>query len=165
VEPIEQVERPLDVPQSKRKPAWCREIMQEAKSHGAPSGTFRESKRPQIFAGYVTHMSHISNAKPTTFEDVAQQQLWKDAMVEECQSIMKNDVWEVVPKLEGKSMVTSKWLLKIKHATDGSIEKYKTRFVGRGFSQKEGIDYNETFTPVVRYTSIRTIICLESVHV
>ena len=54
VEPIEQVEKPLDAHQSKRKPAWCREIMQEAKSHGAPSGTFGESKRPQRFASYVT---------------------------------------------------------------------------------------------------------------
>jgi hypothetical protein len=93
VEPIEQVERPLDAPQSKRKLAWCREIMQEAKSHGSPSSTFRESKRPQRFASYVTQMSQISNAKPTTFEDAAQQQVWKDVMMKEYQSIMKNDVW------------------------------------------------------------------------
>ena len=50
----------------------------------------------------------------------------------------------------------------LKHATDGSIEKYKARFVARGFSQKEGIDYEETFAPVVRYTSIRTIMALAS---
>jgi hypothetical protein len=55
-------------------------------------------------------------------------------MVEEYQSIMKNDVWEVVPRSEGKSVVTSKWLFKIKHATDGSIDKYKARFVACGFS-------------------------------
>jgi len=54
---------------------------------------------------------------------------------------MKDDVWDVVPRLEGKSIVTSKWIYKIKHATDGSIEKYKAIFVARGFSQKEGIDY------------------------
>ena len=57
-------------------------------------------------------------------------------------------------------MVSSKWLFKIKHAVDGSIEKYKARFVACGFSQKEGIDYLETFIPVARYTSIRTIIDL-----
>ena len=57
-----------------------------------------------------------------------------DAMVEEYSSIMKNDVWEVVSRLEGKSVVTSKWLYKIKHAAGGSIEKYKDRFVARGFS-------------------------------
>jgi len=54
---------------------------------------------------------------------------------------MNADVWDVVPRLEGKSIVTSKWIYKIKHAADGRIEKYKERFVARGFSQKEGIDY------------------------
>ena len=76
---------------------------------------------------------------------------------------MKNDVWDVVPRPKGKSVVTSKWIYKIKHAADGSVEKYKTRFVARGFSQKEGIDYEETFAPVARYTSIRAIILLASV--
>ena len=75
---------------------------------------------------------------------------------------MKNDVWDIVPRLEGKSVVYSKWIYKIKHAADGSIEKYKARFVARGFSQKEGIDYEETFAPVVRYTSIRAIMALAS---
>ena len=73
---------------------------------------------------------------------------------------MKNDVWDVVPNLEGKSVVTSKWIYKIKHAADGSIEKYKARFVACGFSQKEGINYEETFTLVARYTSIRAIMAL-----
>jgi hypothetical protein len=108
-------------------------------------------------------MAQISDAEPTIYEDASKQQVWKDAMVEEYQSIMKNDVLEVVPRPEGKSVVTFKWLFKIKHATDGSIEKYKARFVARGFSQKEGIDYDETFALVARYTSIRTIISLASV--
>ena len=60
--------------------------------------------------------------------------------MEEYESIMKNDVWEIVSRPEGKSVVTSKWILKIKHVADGSIEKYKARFVTRGFSQKEGVD-------------------------
>ena len=64
------------------------------------------------------------------------------------QSIMKNDVSDIVPKPEGKSVVSSKWIYMIKHVADGSIEKYKARFVARGFSQKEGIDYEETFAPV-----------------
>ena len=57
-------------------------------------------------------------------------------------------------------MVTSKWIYKIKHAVDGSIEKYKARFVAHGFSEKEGIDYEETFALVARYTLIRTIMAL-----
>jgi len=51
---------------------------------------------------------------------------------------MWNDVWDVVPRPKGKYVVTSKWIFKIKHGIDRSIEKYKARFVARGFSQKEG---------------------------
>ena len=57
----------------------------------------------------------------------------------------KNDVWDVVLRPEGKSIVTSKWIDKIEHAVDGNITGYKARFVAQGFSQKEGIDYEETF--------------------
>ena len=57
-------------------------------------------------------------------------------------------------------MLTSRWLYNVKYAADGSIEKHKARFVARGFSQVEGIDYDETFAPVARYTSIRTIMAI-----
>ena len=59
-------------------------------------------------------------------------------------------------------MVGSRWIYKVKQATDGSIEKYKARFVSRGFSQIEGIDYEETFAPVTQYSSIRTILALSA---
>ena len=79
-------------------------------------------------------------------------------MVEEYDSIMKNQVWEVVPRPEGKKVVGSRWIYKVKHAANKSVEKYKVRFVAKGFSQKEGIDCEETFAPVSRYSSIHTII-------
>ena len=83
-------------------------------------------------------------------------------MVEEYQSIMKNDVWEIVPRPKDKSVVSSKWIFKTKNSAEGSIEKYKARFVAQGFSQKEGVDYEVTFSPEARYTSIRTVISLAS---
>jgi hypothetical protein len=57
-------------------------------------------------------------------------------MTKEYQSIIKNDVWEIVPRPKSKDVVSSKWLYKIKHVADGSIEKHKARFVACGFSQK-----------------------------
>ena len=57
-------------------------------------------------------------------------------------------------------MVTSIWLYKIKYAVDGGIEKYKARFVDRGFWQIKGVDYDKTFTVVAYYTFIRSIICI-----
>ena len=83
-------------------------------------------------------------------------------MTEEYQSIMKNPVWGIVPKPENKSVVSSKWIYKIKHTLDGSIEKHKEIFVAILFSQEEGIDYVENFSRVSRYTSIRTIMSLVS---
>ena len=76
---------------------------------------------------------------------------------------MKNDLWEIVLISEKKYVMTSKWIYKIKHVVYGNIKKYKERFIARGFSQKEGIDYEETFAPMASYTSIRTIPALEVV--
>ena len=59
--------------------------------------------------------------------------------------------------------MTSKWIYKIKHAADGSIKKYKARYIARAFSSKEGIDYKEIFAPVARYASIRTVFALATV--
>ena len=81
-------------------------------------------------------------------------------MVEECSSIIQNDVWEVVPRPIDRTVVGSHWIYKIKNNLDGAIKKYKARFMAKGFSQKEGIDYEETFAPIARYTSIRAAISL-----
>jgi hypothetical protein len=116
--------------------------------------TVRESKAPERFCSYLVMVSSIRESEPSTFEEAADQQVKKDAMVEDYNSNMKNDVWEVVPRPEGKSVVTSRWLYKIKYICDGSIEKYKAQFVAQGFSQVEGVDYDETFALVARYTSI-----------
>ena len=71
---------------------------------------------------------------------------------------MKNRVWEIIPRSNDKSVVTSKWNYKIKHVVDGNIDKYKARFVARGLSKNKGIDYEETFSPTTRYTTIRSLV-------
>ena len=65
-----------------------------------------------------------------------------------------------MPRPKGKSIVTSRWIYKVKFVADGSIEKHKALFEAGGFSQVEGIDYDERFAPVARYTSIRTIMAI-----
>jgi hypothetical protein len=105
-------------------------------------------------------MTKLLDEEPATFEEVVQKEQWKEAMMEEHQSIMKNEVLEIIPRPKEKTVVTSKWVYKIKHAADGSMDKYKARFVARGFSQKEGEDNDKTFSLVARYTSIRAIISL-----
>eukprot|EP00253_Pinus_taeda_P035465 PITA_35465 len=83
-------------------------------------------------------------------------------MVEEYDSIVRKSVWDVVPKLENKSVVSSRWLYNVKKVVDGSVEKHKERFVACGFSQVEGIDYDETFAPAARYSSIISMLALST---
>ena len=71
----------------------------------------------------------IIDREPSTYEEVAEKKEWKDAMIEEYQLIMNNDVWEIVSRPEEKSIVTSKWFYNIKHVAYGNINKYKARFV------------------------------------
>ena len=81
-------------------------------------------------------------------------------MVEEYSSIMTNDVWEVVPRPQERFVVGSRWIYEVKYVANGNIEKFIALFVAKGHAQKEGIDYEETFAPVARYTSIRSMISL-----
>jgi hypothetical protein len=159
MEPCENIDSDI-IPKTKKRPAWLEATLQDAERIKVPKGTSKKSKRPKRFSSYAAYMTKLLDEEPTTFEEAIQKGKWKEAMAEEHQSIVKNDVWEIVPRPKEKSMVTSKWVDKIKHAADGSVDKYKARFVARGFSQKEGEDYDETFAPVARYTSIRAIISL-----
>lgn len=144
----------------KRKPKWLQDTLRDATSVAEPKRPVRESRPPERFCSYMAMVTSILDSEPSSYEEATSQQVWRDAMQEEYSSIMENDVWEVVSRPEGKFVVTSRWLYKVKHAADGSIEKFKARFVARGFSQVEGVDYEETFAPVARYTSIRSIISI-----
>jgi len=86
--------------------------------------------------------------EPSSFEEEMQQPIWVDAMVEEYDSIVHNRVWDVVPRPDNKLVVSSRWIYKVNQAVDGSVEKHKARFFARGFSQVEGIVYDETFLPL-----------------
>ena len=76
---------------------------------------------------------------------------WKSAMKSEYNSLMVNDTWELVPPPANKNVVGSKWVFKVKRNSYGMVEKFKARLVAQGYSQSEGIDYDEVFAPVARY--------------
>ncbi|CAL2268742.1 unnamed protein product [Prunus armeniaca] len=81
-------------------------------------------------------------------------------MDEEIRVIKKNRTWELVDRPKSKDIIGLKWVYKTKFNEDGSIQKHKARLVAKGYSQQPGIDFNETFTPVVRMETIRTILAL-----
>jgi hypothetical protein len=96
-------------------------------------------------------MTKLLDEEPTTFEEAVKKEQWKEAMAEEHQSIMRNEVWEIVPRPKEKSVVTSKWVYKIKHAADGSMDKYKVRLWPEGSPRRR----EKTMTkPLLRWQGI-----------
>ena len=87
-------------------------------------------------------MSYFIDVEPPCLREATGEQVWQDAITKEYQYILKNDVYDIIQGPEGKSVVTSKWIYKIKHVAHGSVEKYKTRYIVRGFSQTEGVIYD-----------------------
>ena len=85
---------------------------------------------------------------------------WENAMNEELSALAKNKTWELVPRPKDRKVIGCKWVYKVKRTPDGTPERYKARLCAKGFSQREGIDYNETFAPVVRYDSVRALLAL-----
>ncbi|CAI7809758.1 unnamed protein product [Closterium sp. NIES-53] len=99
--------------------------------------------------------------EPATLKEVLESSdadEWKKAMESELKSIEENGTWELVELPEGRKAITSKWLFKIKSDADGKIERYKSRLVAKGYQQKEKVDYKELFSPVVKPTTLRTLL-------
>ena len=88
---------------------------------GPPRREFKECKAPERYSSYMAMVTSLHESEPSTFEEEDTHQVWRDATMEEYNSIMKNDVWEIVLRLENTSVVTSKWIFKVNHTIDGRI--------------------------------------------
>ena len=102
----------------------------------------------------------IQDVEPTCFEHATRNVHWDDAMNEEMAALEANDTWELVSLPKGKKAIGRKWVYKVKHKADGTIERYKARLVAKGYAQTYGIDYEETFTPVAKMAIVRAVIAV-----
>ena len=112
-------------------------------------------------------MTYLLEGEPRTYKEAVSSTdgpMWKDAIKSEIDSIMSNHTWELVDLPPGTKPLGSKWIFKRKLKADGSIDKYKARLVIKGYRQKEGLDYFDTYSPVTRITSIRMVLAIAALR-
>ena len=100
------------------------------------------------------------SGEPAKLSDALKDPKWKKAMDEEYGALMKNKTWHLVPGQRGKNIIDCKWVYRIKRKANGSIDRYKARLVAKGFKQRYGIDYEDTFSPVVKAATIRLVLAI-----
>jgi hypothetical protein len=97
---------------------------------------------------------------PTTYSRALDDPHWRAAMNDEFQALVHNNTWTLVPRPPRANVVTGKWIFKHKMRSDGTLDRYKARWVLRGFTQRPGVDFDETFSPVVKPATICTVLSL-----
>jgi hypothetical protein len=101
---------------------------------------------------------------PETFAEPSGHPNWDTTMNEEYRYLMENDTWDLVPLPKGRKLVICKWFYRTKYASDGSVKRHKAHLFAKGFSQVEGIDYHETFSPVAKMNYIHLVLVLAASH-
>jgi transposase InsO family protein len=110
--------------------------------------------RRKICSPEQTHLALLSTIEPNCFEEANKDEFWNKAMDEELDQIEKNDTWELVPRPKNKNVIGTKWVFRNKLNEDGQVTRNKARLVCKGYAQIEGIDFEETFSPVARMEAI-----------
>ncbi|XP_019051556.1 PREDICTED: uncharacterized protein LOC109114020 [Nelumbo nucifera] len=109
---------------------------------------------------YALKASVDPDVEPSCYTIAKKDPRWVLAMEDEYKTLLRNNTWDLVPPPFHKNIVGNKWVYKIKRRPDGSSERYKALLVAQGFTQQAGIDFIETFSPVVKPTTIWLIISL-----
>ncbi|KAL8103627.1 hypothetical protein AgCh_027995 [Apium graveolens] len=98
--------------------------------------------------------------EPATYHEASLNPLWIEAMAKEIDALNSNNTWDFVDLPPGKKAIGSKWVFKVKLKSDGSLERCKAHLVAKGYNQRFGIDYEETFSPFVKMATIRCLLAL-----
>uniref|UniRef100_A0A2N9ISB5 Integrase catalytic domain-containing protein n=1 Tax=Fagus sylvatica TaxID=28930 RepID=A0A2N9ISB5_FAGSY len=115
-----------------------------------------------IFKPKVSYTAQVDSSltEPTSYTATSKQPQWCTAMTEEFQALQKQGTWTLVPPSPSKNIVGCKWVYKLKYNSDGTLARYKARLVAKRFHQQHGVDFDETFSPVVKAPTVRLILSL-----
>jgi histone deacetylase 1/2 len=102
--------------------------------------------------------SEVLSPIPRSYRDALTDPNWRLAMEAECATLHENHTWDLVQHPLQANVVTGKWIFRHKFHADGSFDRYKARWVLRGFTQRPGVDYDETFSPVVKPATVRIVL-------
>lgn len=104
--------------------------------------------------------THSALVKPTCFSNAVTILEWRAAMQVEFNALLQNHTWSLIPPQAATTIAGCKWVFMLKRKADGSVERHKARLVAKGFHQQAGLDYGETYSPVVKPTTIQTILSI-----
>ncbi|XP_065631665.1 uncharacterized protein LOC136068442 [Quercus suber] len=110
----------------------------------------------------ITYSCYLSQFEPKKVDEALQDADWVNSMHEELHQFVRNDVWELVPRPENVNVIRTKWIFKNKSDEHGTVIRNKSRLVAQGYTQVEGVDFDETFAPVARLESIRILLAIAS---
>jgi Reverse transcriptase (RNA-dependent DNA polymerase) len=128
-------------------------------SHPMITRTRDNTRRIKDFPDFLAH--HIStNTDPISFSQANKCSQWQDAMAAEITALADNNTWNLVPQPTDQKVIGCKWVYKTKRNADGTINHFKARLVAKRYNQEYGVDYEETYSPVIRSTTIRVILSL-----
>ncbi|BBH00229.1 transposable element gene, partial [Prunus dulcis] len=128
------------------------------------SGIVQNKEFPD-YQGYFTYLHAIPELdEPSSFRVASFSSEWRQAMKEEIDALHVQDTWILVPSPGDKNIIGSKWVYKIKRNPDGSVGRYKARLVAQRFSQEPSFDFGETFSPVVRHTTVRLVLSIAAMN-
>lgn len=149
----------FESPQSRSPNRWCDVALDNVVRNRLRSG---KNLFCEINDAYESAFMAVNN-EPVNYNDAVnceQKEKWLSAMTDEFNSLIQNKTWTLVEKPINASVIDNKWVYKIKYKSNGDIERYKARLVVRGFTQEYGVNYYETFSPVVKFPSMRTILAI-----
>nr|XP_009602039.1 uncharacterized protein LOC104097202 [Nicotiana tomentosiformis] len=153
IEPALASEEPRRSSRNVKEPLWLKDYVTQKKNNGTTlyplSGHLTYSKLSASCQRFVAKISSLT--EPQSFAEASKDKRWVEAMQLEIKALEDNKTWEIVDLPKGKNTIGSKWMYKIKFKADGEVEIFKARLVAKGYSQKEGLDYHEIFSPYTKW--------------